>query len=157
MIGAFVGFAVSFVADMPNKAFFVVIIGLAFPFMILLVKDLRRFLIAATIFTMPIHLDINFMHIFERQAGASTAGVSITDILMLGLLLIWLIEIASEDRPYAVFFARVTIPAILYLEAATLTMLWAPRLDLAFMEVFRMIKVLLLFIILINHRFDDVS
>ncbi len=155
VIGAFVGFAVSFVADMPNKALFVVAAGLALPFATFLIKDVRRFLLGAAIFTIPIHLDVNFMHMFERQAGASTAGISITDVLVFGLLFIWLIEIASEDRPYAVFFARLSVPAILYIEAAALSMLWAPRLDLAFMEVFRMIKVFLLFLIVLNHIRDE--
>ena len=154
-IGLFVGLALSYAAGMPNKGLFVIVGGLGFPFMLLLVKDLRRFLMIGAIFSIPIHLDVNFMHIFERQAGASTAGVSLSDIFVLGLLLIWLIEIASRDRPYTVFFARVTLPAILYFEAAALTMLWAPRLDLAFMEVFRMFKVLLLFFMLINHIRDE--
>jgi len=154
LIGAVVGLVMSYAADMPNKVFFVIILGLAFPFATLLIQDLRRFLIVATILTLPIHFDINFMHVFERQAGAATAGISLTDIFLLGLLLIWIVELASEDRPYAVFFARLSIPAILYFEAAALSMLWAPRLDLAFMEVFRMFKVFLLYLILINHIRD---
>lgn len=154
LIGAVVGLVMSYAADMPNKVFFVIILGLAFPFATLLIQDLRRFLIVATILTLPIHFDINFMHVFERQAGAATAGISLTDIFLLGLFLIWIVELASEDRPYAVFFARLSIPAILYFEAAALSMLWAPRLDLAFMEVFRMFKVFLLYLILINHIRD---
>ena len=155
LIGVFVGFAISYIADLPNQALFVVALGLAFPFITFLIKDLRRFLIGATIFTIPIHLDINFMHMFERQAGASTAGLTITDVFVLGLLFIWLVEIATNDKPYAVFLARITIPAILYIEAAALSMLWAPRVDLAFMEVFRMIKVFLLFFILMNNIRDQ--
>ena len=154
-IGLFVGLALAFTADLPNKALFVIVGGLAFPFMLLLVKDLRRFLMLGAVFTMPIHLDVNFMHIFERQAGASTAGVSLSDILVIGLFIIWLIEIASQDHPYSVFFAKITLPAILFFEAAALTMLWAPRLDLAFMEVFRMFKVLFLYLVLINHIRDE--
>jgi O-antigen ligase len=153
-IGGFVGLAISFVADMPYKSIFVVSLGLAFPFVTFFIKDLRRFLIGASIFSIPIYLDVNFMHMFERQAGASTAGVSITDIFILGLLLIWLIEISTKDYPYAVFFTRLSLPAILYIEAAAISMLWAPRLDLAFMEVFRMIKVFILFLILLNHIRD---
>ncbi|MBN1559451.1 O-antigen ligase family protein [candidate division KSB1 bacterium] len=155
LIGAFIGIAVAVVADLPNEAFFVVTVGLAFPFVTFWVKDLRRFTLAAALFTIPISLDVNFMHSFEFQAGASTAGVSITDIFILGLLFIWLIEMSTNDEPYAVFFSRITIPAILYIEAAALSMLWAPRIDLAFMEVFRMIKVFMLFFILLNNIRDQ--
>jgi putative inorganic carbon (HCO3(-)) transporter len=154
LIGAFIGIAVVTIADLPNAVFFVVTLALAFPFVIFCVKDLRRFTLAALLFTIPISLDVNFMHSFELQAGASTAGISITDIFVLGLLFIWLIEIATNDEPYAVFLGRITIPAILYFEAAVLSMLWAPRIDLAFMEVFRMLKVFLLFYILLNNIRD---
>ena len=65
LIGAVVGLVMSYAADMPNKVFFVIILGLAFPFATLLIQDLRRFLIVATILTLPIHFDINFMHVFE--------------------------------------------------------------------------------------------
>ena len=153
-IGLFMGLALSRVADLPNKMLFAIVGGLAFPFVLLVVKDLRRFMMVGAVIAIPFHLDVNFMHVFERQAGAATAGISMVDIFVLGLLLIWLLELASQDHPYAVFFARIALPAILYLEAAVLSMLWAPRLDLAFMEVFRMLKVLLLFFMLINHIRD---
>jgi O-antigen ligase len=154
-IGGFVGITLAFTADLPNKLFPVLMLGLSFPFLALLIKDLRRFLLAATILSIPLHIDINFMHSFEQQAGASTAGISLTDIFVIGLLLIWLIEIASQEQPYTRFFPRITIPAILYFEAAVLSMLWAPRLDLAFMEVLYMFKILLLFFVLINHIRDE--
>lgn len=155
IIGLFVGCAVAFVADMPYKALFVVALGLAFPFLTLVINDLRRFFVAAALFSIPIHLDVNFMHIFERQAGASTAGISLTDMLILLLTFLWLLELVTQERPYAVFFARLSVPAILYVEAAALTFLWAPRLDLAFMEVYRMVKVFWLFFILMNHLRDQ--
>ncbi|MBN1482210.1 O-antigen ligase domain-containing protein [candidate division KSB1 bacterium] len=153
--GIFAGCAIAFVADMPYKPFFVVALGLVFPFLALFIKDLRQFLLVASIVSIPIYLDVNFMHIFERQAGASTVGISLTDILLLILLFLWLLELASKDRPYAIFYARLTVPALLYIEAAALTLLWAPRLDLAIMEVFRMIKVCALYFILLNHLRDE--
>lgn len=155
LIGAFIGVTLLFSAELPNKQFVAVVSAVSFPFLALLVKDLRRFLLAAAVFSIPLHIDINFMHKFEQQAGASTAGISLVDLVALGLLLIWLIEIAAKERPYTLFFARVTVPAILFLEIAVLSMLWAPRLDLAFMEVFRMLKFTLFFFILINHIRDE--
>ncbi|MBN1464528.1 O-antigen ligase family protein [candidate division KSB1 bacterium] len=155
LIGLFIGVAITLVAELPNEAFYVITIGLALPFLTFLVKDLRRFLLVASLCTIPVHLDINFMHSFERQAGASTAGISITDIFILGLLLIWLIELVTRAEPYALFFSRITLPAILYVEMAAMSMLWAPRVDLAFMEVFRMVKVFMLFFILLNTIRDQ--
>ena len=155
LIGAFIGSTLLFSVELPNKQFVAVVSALSFPFLALLIKDLRRFLLAAAVLSIPLHIDINFMHKFEQQAGASTAGVSLADLLALGLLLIWLIEIAGHERPYSLFFARVTVPAIIYFEIAVLSMLWAPRLDLAFMEVFRMFKFTLIFFILINHIRDE--
>ncbi|RPI02748.1 MAG: O-antigen ligase domain-containing protein, partial [Calditrichaeota bacterium] len=153
-IGVFVGIAVTFAADFPQKFLIVFVAGLSFPFAALLIRDIRRFFLAATVISVPVHFDINFMHQFEQQAGASTAGINLTDLFVLGLLLVWLIEIASQERPYTLFFSKLTIPAIIHFEAVALSMLWAPRLDLAFMEVFRMFKVFILYFILINHIRD---
>ncbi len=137
--------------ELPTKFAVALIAMMVFPFGAMLVKDLRRFLFAAAVFTLPLHIDANFMHRFEQQAGASTAGVSLTDIAILMLLLLWLVEIAVEEKPFMRFFWPVSVPLILYFEAAVLSMLWAPRLDLAFMEVFRMANLSLLYFVLINH------
>ncbi|MDZ7315886.1 MAG: O-antigen ligase family protein [candidate division KSB1 bacterium] len=141
--------------DLPAKFLALAIPAVIFPVLLLLVKDARRFLLAAVGFSIPLHLDINFMHLFEHQAGASTMGISLTDILIALLFMLLLIETAAAKRSVMVFFPTIGLPLILYLEAAALSMLWAPRLDLAAMEVVRMTKFTLLFFVMLNHLRDE--
>ncbi|MDZ7371764.1 MAG: O-antigen ligase family protein [candidate division KSB1 bacterium] len=141
--------------QLPTKFLALAILAAVFPAVLLLVKDARRFLLAAACFSIPLHLDVNFIHLFEHQAGASTLGISLTDILVVLLLFQLLIRNAAAKQPTAVFFPKIGLPLILYLEAAALSMLWAPRLDLAVMEVVRMAKFTLMFFVLLNHLREE--
>jgi len=125
--------------------------GIAGLAILIAVKDWRRFLLMGAVFTIPLQIDVNFMHSFEYQAGASTAGISLSDLFLFGLLLVNFLEMAIQKKTTAAFFAVISVPAILYFEMAVLSMVWAPRLDLAFMEVFRMFKVLLFYFVLIAN------
>ena len=154
LMGSMLGFSISIIAKLPNRALLVVLLGISFPFLAFIIGNMRRFLLATTAAVLPIQIDVNFMHVFENQAGAHTLGISLQDVFVILLLILWLIELAtSEEKPFR-FHARLTIPAILYIEAAMLTMLWAPRLDLAFLEVVRMIKVFILYFVLANQIRD---
>jgi putative inorganic carbon (HCO3(-)) transporter len=154
VLGGILGLSVATIAEMPNRLMAVILLGIAFPFVAFMTGDVRRFLMVAIVFAIPLSIDINFRHSFEEQAGAATMGIALRDIFMLLLLLWWLVEIVtSEERPVH-FFARTTVPAIVYFEACLLTLLWAPRMDLAVLEIVQMIKVLLLYFIVANQIRD---
>ncbi len=151
LFGLVLGISVAGVSNLSNRGLIVALIGLSFPFIALIIGDIRRVLMSAIVFTIPIRIDINVMNKFENQAGASTLGISLTDIILIVLLIWWLIEVVSNDNIRIRYFARIIVPAILYLEACMLTLLWAPRMDLASMELVQMAKVLLLFFVLANQ------
>jgi putative inorganic carbon (hco3(-)) transporter len=149
--GLLAGFLIIHFSDLPDRYAPVAIIALAFPFITMMVGDLRRFLLVAVVFFIPIALDINFKHVFENQAGAATLGVSVRDILVVLLLLWWIVDVVAAKNRYFHFFPRITVPALLYLEACVLTLFWAPRSDLAMMEIVQMTKVLLMYFIVANQ------
>ena len=151
MLGACLGCAIIYVADLPYHFMSVFLLAMLFPFTALIIGDIRRYLLVLTIFSLPLLIDLNFMHKMENQAGAHTMGIALRDIFVILLLLWWIIEITTRHAPPVRFYAPVTFPAIIYLEVCLLTLLWAPRMDLATMELVQMFKVLLLYLLLMNH------
>ncbi len=154
--GLLAGFLVIRFSDLPGRFAPVAILALAFPFVAMMATDFRRFLLMAVTLSLPIALDVNFKHLFENQAGAATIGVSVRDVLVVLLLLWWIVETVALKKRSFHFFPRITVPAFLYLEACILTLLWAPRSDLAIMEIVQMSKALILYFIVANQlRSED--
>jgi hypothetical protein len=153
--GLFFGFFISRISNLPQQFFLVMMAGIAFPFIAAIFGDVRRFLMIGIVVTIPLRIDVNFKRIFEDQAGASSLGISITDIFIIILLFYWIVDLVVHENSKMHFFPRITIPAFLYFEACALTLLWAPRLDLAMLELVQMVKVLCLFFILANQIRDS--
>jgi len=154
LLGVILGLSIATIAELPNRLMTVVLLGIAFPFIAVIAGDVRRFLMAAIVFTIPLSIDVNLHHSFENQAGAATLGIALRDVFVLLLLFWWLVELASsEERPFR-FFSRTTVPAIAYFEACLLTLLWAPRMDLAMLELVQMFKVLILYFVVANQIRD---
>jgi len=153
-LGAIVGLFVSIVLRLPHRWMIVMMMGISLPFIGLIVGDLRRFFILLLILAVPLMIDINFVQKYEYQAGAHTAGISIRDIFVLLILAVWIIEKISNEELRMRFFPSITIPALIYLEICLVTFLWAPRVDLATLEIIQMTKVFILYLILANNLRD---
>ncbi len=154
LLGAILGLSIATIAELPNRPMAVILLGIAFPFIAFMAGDVRRFLLAAIVVAIPLSIDVNFRHSFENQAGAATLGIALRDVFVILLLFWWLIELASSDERSFRFFSRTTVPAIAYFEACLLTLLWAPRMDLAMLELVQMFKVLLLYFVVANQIRD---
>ncbi|MBN1998408.1 O-antigen ligase family protein [candidate division KSB1 bacterium] len=153
--GLLFGASVFLISDLPSRALVVVLIGIAFPFIAAIIGDLRRFLMVAIVVAIPLRIDANVRRIFENQAGASSLGISLIDVFVILLLVWWIIELVTKESTKIRFYPQITIPALLYFEACLVTVLWAPRLDLAMLELIMMVKVLLLFFVLANQIRDE--
>ncbi len=151
VFGVLLGLSISIIGRLPNQLLLVAVLGISFPFLAFIIGDVRRFLLAASAAILPVTIDVNFMNVFENQAGAHMIGISLQDIFVLLLMFLWLAEAASKKDVAFHFYPRLTIPAILYFEACLVTLLWAPRLDLATMEIVRIAKVLILYFVIANQ------
>jgi putative inorganic carbon (hco3(-)) transporter len=154
VFGGALGLAISVLGRLPNTYLMVALAGISFPFIALMVGDMRKFLIVATAAVLPIRMDVNFYHLFENQAGAHTLGISLQDIFVIMLLLLWIVEAIIHKKGTFHGFKSLTIPAILYIEICILTLIWAPRIELSVMEIVKMIKVFILFFVLANQIRD---
>ncbi len=152
--GVSLGLLVILLADVPGRYAPLGVAAIAFPFVAMMIPNLRHFLLTGVVLSIPILLDINFRHIFENQAGASTMGIALRDIFVILLLIWWIIEAFAARRGYFRFSRPITLPALIYLELCLLTLLWAPRTDLAMLEIVHMAKILLMYLVVSNQLRD---
>ncbi|OGC05281.1 hypothetical protein A2V82_03280 [candidate division KSB1 bacterium RBG_16_48_16] len=154
LLGTLLGLGVIAISGMPRRLLSMLILGIAFPFVAAIFGDVRRFLLICTVFSIPLIIDVNFVHIMEDQAGAHTLGVSLRDVFVILLLFFWILDLAGSEQKSFSFFAKISVPAIIYIEVCLLTLLWAPRLDLATLEIFQMVKVFILYFVVANQIRD---
>jgi O-antigen ligase len=149
-----VGLGMVMLIQMSWIALLLFVSSLIFLFSMMLISDLKRFFLGFLVMTIPLGVDINFIHVFENQAGAATIGIALRDIFVLLLLAWWILDSHRRKGRVFRFTARLTLPAILYFEACLITLLWAPRLDLASFELVQMGKVLILYFVVMNQLED---
>lgn len=154
LFGAGLGLSVSILGNLPNHLLLVALAGIGFPFAAFIIGDVRRFFLITLAAIMPLRIDVNFYHKFENQAGAHTMGLAIQDIFVILLLLLWIVQSVSGRKERVKGFKALTIPTIIYIEVCILSLVWAPRLDLAVMEIFLMVKLLILYFVLANQIRD---
>lgn len=152
--GIALGLSISKIGQLSNSYLMVALLGIAFPFIAFMIGDLRKFLIAALGATIPFRVDVNFYHLFENQAGAHTMGISLQDVFVIMILVVWIVESVLHKNGSVRGFKFLTIPIILYIEICILTLIWAPRIDLAMMEIVSMVKVFILYFVLANQIRD---
>jgi putative inorganic carbon (hco3(-)) transporter len=153
--GATLGFLIIILSNVPGRYAPLGFASIAFPFIAMMFPNLRHFLLAGVVLSIPILLDINFRHIFENQAGAATMGIALRDIFVILLLIWWIVESFAAKRGYFRFSRSITLPALAYLEMCVLTLLWAPRTDLAMLEIVHMAKILLMYFVVTNQLREE--
>lgn len=120
------------------------------PFVILFVGATKRFLWAILVISLPISVDItlgNTGHI----SGAAGYVISVYDIVLAFLYLLWMVEMVQKKSIGINFFPGISIPAILLILIAALSMFVAPFPDLSKFELIEMIKMYLGFLYLANN------
>ena len=151
LFGGMVGLFVSTILNLPYRWMIVILLAMCLPFIGFIAGDLRRFFLLLLILSIPLSIDINFYQKFEFQAGAHTAGIALRDVFVLLLLAVWVIEKTTSEELRTKYFPRLTVPALVYLELCLMSLIWAPKVDLAALEVIQMAKVFVLYFILANN------
>jgi O-antigen ligase len=153
--GIALGLLVIMLSNVPGRYAPFGFASIAFPFIAMMFPNLRHFLLAGVVLSIPILLDINFRHIFENQAGAATMGIALRDIFVVLLLIWWIVEAFAARKSHFRFSRPITLPALVYLEMCVLTLLWAPRTDLAMLEIVQMAKILLMYFVVTNQLREE--
>jgi len=150
LAGTVIGALALFALGLEAKWAIFATLGLMLPFVAALTGNVRRFLLALMLFTIPLNADV---HLFYHPEAAGIRGVVIAfpDLCLLVLWALWLIELATGLwRERINLVPKVTIPYTALLGLAALSALWAPRPLFTLFDVWQMFKVLLMFLYLVN-------
>jgi putative inorganic carbon (HCO3(-)) transporter len=118
----------------------------------IIVRNVRRVLLAIILLDIPLQLDINYMYREEPASLGALGGldISVTTIALVGLYALWLGEFLAEKKPLRWSWFRMALPLVLYIALAGLSMLVAPDGTLAFFEMFLLLQTFLLFLYVVN-------
>lgn len=126
-------------------------IGLLLPFVLALVRDVRRFVMWWMLFLLPLGLDYKFF--YERSiAGHSGIAVGTTEILLIILLIQWLISAVHRRNQERIrWFPAVALPTLALIVTGSLSMLAARNISLSLFDLFMYLKMLIFFLYLANN------
>ncbi len=142
--------AVAAVSFLEFKWALLAILGLAFPFVLAVVPDTRRFILWVLVFTFPLNIDVNMIWT-QSPSGPSYLGIRLTDVLIIVLLLLLLYQTGREKSVRSFkFFPHISLPTLALVIFSVLSMLVASDLKASFIEVANYIKLLVFFIIFAN-------
>jgi O-antigen ligase len=127
--------------------------GMMIPFVIMIVGNAKRFLWAILIMCLPITVDITLgsAEYIEHMSGTSGYLLSLFEIVLAGLYIIWFTEIIRRKDMSIDFFPRMTIPALFLIGIAALSMVFARFPSLSGFEIIEVLKMYFCFLYLANN------
>jgi O-antigen ligase len=126
------------------------ILGTMVPFVALVTGNVKRFFLAMLIFTLPIQLDITIRH-SGHLGGAAGFIISLYDITLAVLYLLWISEIVRNKNVKINFFPRISLPFFCLIGMATLSMVNASFPELSLFEIVQVLKMYLGFLYVANN------
>jgi O-antigen ligase len=128
------------------------------PFIIFILGNAKRFLLGLLTILLPIKVATT-LGITEHLGGAGGFVVSVFDMVLLALYLLWIMEMAREKRTKIGFFPALSIPFIILITISFLSMSNARHVDFSVYEIIEVLKMYLCFVYLANAVKDksDVS
>src|SRR4030042_1531748 len=120
------------------------------PLAIVIVGDAKRFLLAILMICLPITVTIT-LNRTSHISGAAGYMISIFDIALAALYLLWMIEIFRKKSIRVNFFPQISIPAFFLILMAALSMAFARFPDLSRFEIIEVLKMYFCFLYLANN------
>jgi O-antigen ligase len=130
-------------------------IGLLLPFVLAIVKDVRRFVMWWMLFLIPLGLDYKFF--YQRSiAGHSGVAIGTTEILLFILLIQWLVTATRRRNEERIqWFPAITLPTLALIVMSCVSMLAARNITLSLFDVLMYVKMLIFFLFLANNIRDS--
>jgi putative inorganic carbon (HCO3(-)) transporter len=122
-----------------------------FPFVAMIVGDVRKLLLAVVLVETPLHLDINLLYDGHAVQLNAIGGlnISITTFCLAALYALWLAELLAKATTLPRSL-RAGLPLVAYLAAVTLSLVVAGYSRLAVFEIFLLLQSFLLFVYIVK-------
>jgi O-antigen ligase len=155
-IGLMLGVFILFVFRLPSKWVPLLIIAAIFPFLILVIGNLRKCLLALILLDIPFQLDIAIRShwIFESTGVINGYIISITTICLTALYALWMVEILLEKDSIKLPIRRPNLYLSLYLAITCISLFVADLQLLASFKIFLLLQIFLLYFYVINNIRD---
>jgi len=148
--GIICGLFILFLTFLPTKWGVLGTIGIMIPFIAVLTGDVKRFFLAILVFALPIQLDITIRH-SGHLGGAAGFIISLFDITLAVLYVLWISELVRNKNAKINFFPRISLPFFFLISMATLSMASAPFPKLSLFEIVQVFKMYFGFLYIANN------
>ena len=145
-----IGLSIFIITELPTRWSVLAAIGMIVPFIAIISGDIKRFLLAVLVLSLPIQLDITIQP-NEHLGGPAGFMISLFDIALFALYVLWAAEIVGGKKEEVNFFSKISIPTICLVGLAFLSMINAPFQTLSLFEIKEIIKMLLGFFYIANN------
>jgi putative inorganic carbon (HCO3(-)) transporter len=151
MCGTTLGFfMVTFFLFLPNTFATFFTVAMIVPLIIVIMGDTKRFLMAILVICLPITVTMT-LNATEHISGAAGYMVSVFDVALGALYLIWLIDILRKKSMKVNFFPKISIPAFFLILMGAVSMAFARFPDLSRFELIEVVKMYFCFLYLANN------
>lgn len=144
------GLSILIIMGLPTRWSILSIIGMIIPFIAIISGDIKRFCLAILVLSLPIQLDITIQP-NEHLGGPAGFMISLFDIALFALYVLWAAEIAGGKKEEVNFFSKISFPTVCLVGLALLSMINAPFQTLSLFEIKEIIKMLLGFFYIANN------
>ncbi len=126
------------------------IIGMIIPFIAIISGDIKRFFLAILVLSLTIQLDIAINNTIH-SGGPPGFIISLYDIALLALYMLWISEIVGRKNIEVKFFSNISYPTFCLIILSLLSMINAPFITLSLFEIKEIIKMFLGFFYIANN------
>lgn len=152
LVGIALGIATLGASALPSKWTALFIMAVLCPFIVMIIGNVRRLLLALIILDIPLQLDINLGYNAEAAKLGALGGwnISLTTICLLVLYVLWLIGLFCRVGPQARPRLRETLPLAGYPAFVMLSVMVATDVTLSLFEVFLLVQMFLLYLYIVS-------
>ena len=127
------------------------IAGILFPFVMFIVRNVKRFLLGTLIFSIPLNADYNFVF-HPSPGGADSFGIGLSDILLFLLLAYTLMQAARIKKSGTLqSYPSIMIPSLALIIMSLISMLAAKDIMWSMFDILNMLRAVLFFFLVANN------
>ena len=154
LLGITLGMILFITIDKPNQWTWFIFASMVMAWAILINPNQKLFFLFILVLAVPFNSDLIFNYRFH-PGGAKGWTISLIDIPMIALYLLWFIENINRQKKAINWYSGVTVPFIAFISISLLSLLQANQIDLGLFQILMLIKKLMLVIYIANHVKDE--
>ncbi|MFX0195382.1 MAG: O-antigen ligase family protein [Candidatus Hodarchaeota archaeon] len=151
-LGILLGVFAMSVSSLPTGWAFMLILGTLSVFAAMIVRNVRRMLLAVIILDIPFQLDTHFYYQDAAAALGALGGlsISVTTISLIALYFLWLSELQARVPSMPRHMLRMSLPLAAYLAFVSLSVIEARNITLSLFEIALLLQMFLLYVYIVG-------